>query len=490
MLYLGDCLEIMPTLEAGSVDAIVTDPPYFIGFMGKEFDKPVDNISVNVDMWREVLRVAKPGAHLLAFGSPRTNHRMVVAIEDAGWEIRDTVYWVHGQGFPKSLNIGKAIDKVDAAEARMIRKYKFTEWMVGACHLNGSGMDRICGTNTMGRHWTDRPPGGKQPDVPTREYFEMLRPHFSGNVPAWVEQMVDERTIESENFKRREVVGTKTAGLGSGKTYAFQDDNNCASKEVDITAPATPEAQQWDGWGTGLKPAVEPIVLARKPLSEKTVAANVLKWGTGALNIDASRIPINGEKINVGSQHGGGEYSGWGFKMGLPRKDGQGRWPAHVIHDGSQEVMDLFPQTTSGKMKAGQDRNSKPLFGSENDFINETYGDSGSAARFFYCAKPSKRERDAGCEGMELRNNMRVNAPRENEGEKRANKMRNHHPTVKPLALMRYLITLITPPGGIVLDPFAGSGTTGVAAKELGFDFIGIEKDPEYFKIAEARING
>lgn len=317
-LICGDCIEVMAGMDANSVDAIVTDPPYGLSFMGKGWDKGVPG----VEFWVEALRVAKPGAHLLAFGGTRMVHRLAVAIEDAGWEIRDRIHWVYGSGFPKSHNVSKAIDKAAGVE--------------------------------------------------------------------------------------REVVRIRTDGNKGGGANTYDDDSYVWDKPFAETAPATPEAQQWDGWGTALKPAVEPIIMARKPF-KGTVAANVLEWGTGAINVDGCRVEWNTFRGNGGNQ------------------TTQGRWSANLIHDGSDEA-------TAGM---------------------------GDASRYFYCAKASKRDR----------------------GED------NKHPTVKPTDLMAYLCRLITPPGGTILDPFNGSGSTGKAAVREGFQYIGIELDPEYVEISKARIN-
>ena len=374
-LLHGDCLEQMKTLDDNSVDAIVSDPPYGISFMSKKWDYDVPSVEV----WREAMRVLKPGGHALIACGTRTQHRMVCNIEDAGFEIRDVVSWIYGSGFPKSLNISKAIDKAAGAEREVI----------------GS-----------------RPPCGM----------------FSPNIPHF--------------------------GSASDVDITYQSSP--------ITAPATEAAKQWDGWGTALKPACEFFTLCRKPLSEKTVAANVLKWGTGGINIDGCRVGT--EIIKTQAKAKGNSFTtvgdGQGFN-GCPESTHQGRFPANLIHDGSQEVLDLFPES----------------------------GDK-SPSRFFYCAKASKKDRNEGCEALEAKELAGMNAsPRENHGEVRnSNKYNNHHPTVKPTALMAYLCKLITPQGGVVLDPYMGSGSTGKAAVREGFGFVGCELDPEYFKIATARI--
>jgi len=316
-LLLGDCRDSMRAMDAESIDAIVSDPPYGLSFMGKGWDHGVPG----QDFWIEALRVAKPGAHLLAFGGTRTFHRLVVAIEDAGWEIRDCLMWVYGSGFPKSLNIG-------------------------------------------------------------------------------------------------------------------------------------------GGWGTALKPAYEPIIMARKPFTS-TVAANVLRHGTGAINVDGARVGTEGGGTHCinrdehgkcrGHDNAGQSTSGQTFHG--PNTSG-GRWPANVLHDGSEKVTGLM----------------------------------GDAARFFYCAKASKADRDEGCDGLNVKKRTDGRESEHHTGHLRTTERSNHHPTVKPTDLMRYLCRLVTPPGGTVLDPFMGSGSTGKAATLEGFGFVGCELQPDYLAIAEARI--
>ena len=373
-IHNGNCIEVMRSMPDNSVDSIVTDPPYELGFMGKSWDST--GIAFNVEVWAEALRVLKPGGHLLAFSGSRTYHRMAVAIEDAGFQIRDQIMWIYGSGFPKSLDVSKAIDKAAGAEREVIGK----------------------------------------------------------------------TIVSPKGVSGAEMRSAVAAGSYGGEP-----------KEIDITAPSTPEAQQWQGWGTALKPAHEPIVLARKPLIG-TVAANVLEWGTGGLNIDGSRIGSEGGTAGAGAGAGARVFSdGLNGTFGKP-VEGLGRFPANLIHDGSDEVLELF----------------------------------GESARFFYCAKASKRDRNEGLDGFEA---IRVHDGRRagNKGgsnpRNRTNDVKvNHHPTVKPTDLMRYLVKLITPPGGTVLDPFTGSGSTGKGAVIEGFNFVGIELDPDYVAIATARI--
>ena len=362
-LRLGDCLDVLRAMPDASVDAIVTDPPYGLAFMGKRWDYDVPGVEV----WAECLRVLKPGGHLLAFAGTRTQHRMACRIEDAGFEIRDMIAWVYGSGFPKSLDVSKAIDKA-AGEIR----------------------PRVAGGQ-----------GGANTILGTRKCGEAI----------------------------------------SG------------------------EAQQWAGWGTALKPALEPITMARKPFTG-TVAANVLQHGTGALNVDGCRV-AHGEKCRMMApsqaniSNPSEKHRQAGRREAVLELKPGGRWPSNLIHDGSDEVVELFPQTTSGSGQKSTRSSSGNTFraGMPTGEIYE--GDSGSAARFFYTAKATAAER----QGVT-------------------------HPTVKPLDLMAYLCRLVTPPAGIVLDPFMGSGTTVKAAISEGFRAIGIERDPAYFEMAQHRLNG
>jgi len=372
ILKFGDCLQVLRSMSDCSVDSIVTDPPYGLSFMGKKWDYDVPSVEV----WAECLRVLKPGGHLLAFAGTRTQHRMAVRIEDAGFEIRDMIAWVYGSGFPKSLDVSKAIDKAAGAERTEV---------VGKSRRHGGGV------------------------------------------------------------------------VGNGSSYEV-------SPEVPMLyAPATDSARQWQGWGTALKPALEPITVARKPLVG-TVAENVLAHGTGALNIDGCRVPGAYETRDRATD-GGSSMFGLGAGGGafVPT---EGRWPANLIHDGSEEVLAGFPQA---KGQQGATTGTEPSSKTANAFgefsgraPSEPRGDTGSAARFFYCAKASKSDRGDG----------------------------NTHPTVKPTDLMRYLCRLVTPPGGTVLDPFMGSGSTGKAARQEGFSFVGIERDANYFVLANQRIFG
>ena len=436
----GDCFEVLKTIPDGSIDLILTDPPYGLSFMGKNWDHGVPS----VQFWIEALRVAKPGAHLFAFGGTRTFHRLAVAIEDAGWEIRDTIMWVYGSGFPKSLDVSKAIDKIAVVECP-------------AC--NGTGK------NTKLESW--------------EEWIKKTQA-YGGTRKEW-ERLLELSIVECPACNgtgkvrgaEREVVGKSSRcvgpsqvgvnGIGTFKEVNWSDSNN-------ITAPATPEAQRWQGWGTALKPAFEPIIVARKPLTG-TVAENVLQWGTGGINIDGCRVGT--ETITYAKGCGGGKNDINRMMGGNLENDSEfrnktwsqtGRWPANLIHDGSEEVVGLFPYQKSGKVKPHVIKRDKTVVDLKRGLTQKTghfLSSEGSAARFFYCAKASKSERGKG----------------------------NTHPTVKPLALMKYLITLGLPPGGTVLDPFCGSGTTALACKELGRNYICIEKELEYYQIACNRLD-
>jgi hypothetical protein len=356
---------------------------------------------------------------------------MAVAIEDAGFEIRDSIHWVYGSGFPKSLDVSKAIDKMDAKDEQQARRYRFTAW-VRSTGITAKQIDEATET-MMGSHYTTHP---TQPAIMTREHLESCR-HLLGDIPKWVETECDIRSIKSKNFATREVVG-KLQWSNSVQHFTPGEDHT-KRVNLEITAPATEAAKQWQGWGTALKPAHEPIVLARKPLTG-TVAQNVQEHGTGAINIDGCRIGNetvgwqgsgrNGESPTAGASNGG-QQGGYNYKGGEARPVA-GRWPANIIFDEAA--------------------------GAELDEQSDM-----ETSRFFYCPKPGKKERNAGGD--------------------------NKHPTVKPVELMRYLCRLITPPGGTVLDPFLGSGTTAVAATLEKFDWVGCEMTKDYLPIIKGRVN-
>jgi len=432
-IHHGDNREVLKNLSDNSIDSVVTDPPYELGFMGKSWD--ATGVAYSVELWQEVMRVLKPGGHLLAFSGSRTYHRMAVAIEDAGFEIRDQIMWIYGSGFPKSMNVSKAIE---------------------ATLTTGSA---------------------------NKTQFKKL---------------------QGKKTKRRDANGLYAAN-------EFHDNRPADYTEIaegDFLSelePTTTEAKQWQGWGTALKPAHEPIVVARKPLIG-TVAANVLTYGTGGLNIDGSRVG-NEDTRSPASKTALGMMNDDSWQaQEVMAGSANGRWPANVIHDGSDEVVALFPDTGKSGVAVRRNVGHSPssninyATGSKDLQMREDVGfpDSGSAARFFYCAKASKRDRNEGLDGFEVkappyesyRENLEAkggDTPFAGAG-RSGNQLKNHHPTVKPTELMRYLCRLVTPPGGIVLDPFMGSGSTGKAAMYEGFEFVGIELTDEYLPIAKARI--
>lgn len=483
----GNCKELIKQLADNTIDAIVTDPPYELGFMGKKWD--ATGIAYDAELWAECLRVLKPGGHLLAFSGSRTYHRMAVAIEDAGFDIRDQIMWVYGSGFPKSHDVSKAIDKLDAKDEQKQRQYKFTAW-VRSQNVTANQINEATGT-FMGSHYTT---DKAQPAVMTREHLEQCRYLFT-EVPEWVEREADKRSVESRNFAEREILGKRemidTTKARAGFTGVTHSPNYKGEKRmVNITAPATDAAKEWNGWGTALKPAHEPICVARKPLIG-TVAENVLQYGTGAFNIDGCRV---GSELKPLFENGvKRERERSSYDTGGSNRTGefttQGRWPANLIHDGSAEVLAGFPETVS---KWGEQKQNNSVSGSHLNFANRNFeiannfiGDRGSAARFFYCAKASKRDRDEGVAGVGA---LRAGVGALRDGGRQSMPRHNHHPTVKPTELMRYLCRLITPPNGLILDPFTGSGSTGKAAILEGFRFLGFEMEPQYIEIATARI--
>ena len=434
-LYHGDCREVLHELPDASIDSVVTDPPYELAFMGKGWD--ATGIAYDVDLWRECLRVLKPGGHILAFGGSRTWHRLACAIEDAGFEIRDSIAWLYGSGFPKSLDVGKAIDKESGANRE--RQFEFTAWM-RSTGITAKQIDEATGTRMGGHYLT----AASQPAIATADLFDKLRPHLP-DVPERIERLVAERTgIEWTDYAKREIIQERTMTQGGGTSLQLRM-GELREVRADITAPATPDAQRWDGWGTALKPAFEPIVVARKPLAG-TVAQNVLTHGTGALNIAACRV---GDEVITSSRWTGRDArrhehgtrpSNYGGGDRVPTTHA-GRWPANVVLDESQaEALDEQSGTSRSSIRRPSDK----------------------ASRFFYVAKAPKSERPK-VDGIA-------------------------HPTVKPLALMQWLIRLVTTPGGTILDPFAGSGTTIEAALREGVTVIGIEREADYLPLILQRI--
>lgn len=501
-VYHGNNLDILPTLPDNSVDAIVTDPPYELGFMGKKWDN--SGIAYSVELWRECLRVLKPGGHLLSFGGTRTWHRVAVAIEDAGFEVRDSMAWLYGSGFPKSLDISKAIDKSRGENAN--RQLKFTAWMRNSGLTSSKARDvlldagLITEKSNQASHYFAATLGS-QPAIATADMFDALRPYLP-EVPEEIERLVAERTgIEWTAYKKREVIGQKMSGIANSADKDRHTIGASKAVEVDITAPATEEAKQWAGWGTALKPAFEPIVVARKPLIG-TVAENVLTHGTGGLNIDGSRIGTTVETWPTTRNYSAKEMSRPGSTMAADAEKQEtgpapaGRWPANIILDEhTAGLLDEQSGITTGKIgMTGKTGTTNSVYGEYAQSDNRTAGitDKGGASRFFYVAKASKRDRNEGLDGLEAqRHSDRVSddgVGGDNPRNRTNQAKQNFHPTVKPTALMRYLVKLVTPSGGTVLDPFTGSGSTGKAAILEGFDFIGIEMTEEYLPIIAGRL--
>jgi DNA modification methylase len=500
-VFHGNCREVLRGLPDNSIDSVVTDPPYELGFMGKKWDST--GIAYDVSVWEECLRVLKPGGHVLAFGGSRTFHRMAVAIEDAGFEIRDSIAWMYGSGFPKSLNISKAIDKRGGAGSLLT--VEIGEALRAARESRGiskAKADKSFCDGTTNWTWFEGRPGGQR--APTPKTFARV-------VEAWPElARLAGKVAEAE----REVLGMGAAHCAQlekvGVCDGHFDNGTLTVRHQLATAPSTPEAQQWQGWGTALKPAHEPIVVGRKPFAKgSTVAANVLAWGVGGLNIDASRIGTN-DNLNGGAysdsdmkrnpEHVGGY--GFAVKPGEYQQP-KGRWPANVILDEYSAGLLDKQSGTSKSPPVGSVTNTKPRHSGSmvGGFAHEAprgngYGDTGGASRFFYCAKASKRDRNEGLEGLEEKgkvyNGQSAEAAGRGEGsveDKFSTKpSQNFHPTVKPTTLMRYLIKLVTPAGGTVLDPFTGSGSTGKAALLDGFEFVGVELTEEYLPIIEGRL--
>jgi site-specific DNA-methyltransferase (adenine-specific) len=473
-LLLGDCLDKLKELDDNSVDSIVTDPPYGLSFMGKKWDYDVPSQAV----WEECMRVLKPGGHILSFAGSRTYHRMAVRIEDAGFEIRDQIMWIYGSGFPKSHDVGKNIEKIKVGGKANLTQVGTKKGLVATNHN-----DKAKSSNPSGFSYRTNQKG----------YSEVAtdRTQVNGEIPV----------------------------------YEITND--------------------YKGWGTALKPAHEPIVMARKPIVG-TVANNVLEYGVGGINIDGCRIGFRDEadkeSAKPGSLNATGEHSMFGLKSGNELNDG-GRFPANIIFEctcenpkvvadkydirayndykntfqsyeendkdkGQYEIKDVettkvihtdpncpcyildeqsgitYSGPTNQKVKYGGG-----VFGGGNGKIYEA--NSGGASRFFYCPKASKSDRDEGLTTEEKKSRkwrddkgMKLTG----SGNPRNEMSKNIHPTVKPTELMKYLIRLVTPKGGVVLDPFMGSGSTGKAAVREGMEFIGIEREEEYYEIAKQRI--
>jgi DNA modification methylase len=478
-LMLGDNIESLKKLPENSIDSIVTDGPYGLTFMNKKWDYDVPSIQ----FWQEVYRVLKPGGHVLSFGGTRTYHRMVVNMEDAGFEIRDQIMWLYGSGFPKSHNIGKSVDKfggnnllsteigIQLKEARTKRG------------LTLKAADELFCGGTSNYNWLEGRSDGQR--IPNQELFNKI-------VDEWPElKDIRDKVLETE----REILGTEV----TNKTVMSKIGEENESGEYIRTKGQS----EWEGWGSALKPANEPICLARKPLSEKSIAENVLKWGTGGINVDGCRINYLNDKDKEGAKWGSDENSGTYFtgleSRGLKNNlaNNEGRFPANIILDEiAAELLDEqsgISKSSDAKSEYNDDSTKMGFYGSNKREIG--YTDKGGASRFFYQAKVSKAERNMGLDEFDdkkvaFRATKNGSSGEASKGMERFESLKkNNHPTVKPVALMTYLCRLITPPNGIVLDPFMGSGSTGISALLEGFRFCGMEMDSDYFRIAEARIS-
>lgn len=421
-LLYGDNIELLRQFPDNVIDSVVTDPPYGISFLKKKWDYDIPVVK----FWKEVYRVLKPGGHILVFCGTRTQHRMVTNIEDAGFEIRDIITWLYGEGMPHGYNIAKGIE------------------------------------NTILRG-----------NANTTEFKEL------------------------KGDERKKGLGYSRMSFEQGARPEHYCEDGTYKVNVEFE---TEEAQYWDGWNTALKPACEFITLARKPISEKNLSLNVLKWGTGGINIDATRIELNGEIVPINKLE---SWSGFGQEKRpdyIPTRNEKGRWPSNLILDEvSSRMLDAQAGTSGSKKTVHRKRKRKgfKLDGKTQDNIQEAnapdnYGDAGGKSRFFYCIKPKKKEKWVYCRlcGEYFTEDQR-DEHLHNRYTSRGKKDWSHiviHPTVKPVELMSYLVKLITPYDGICLDPYMGSGTTGVSCTKNGYQFIGMELDKEYFDIAKKRI--
>lgn len=506
-LHLGDCRDILRSVPDGSVDAVVTDPPYSLAFMGMDFDSFRTRMAFQewCEEWgRECLRVLKPGGHLVAFGAPRTYHRLACGLEDAGFEVRDSLHWFFGTGYPKGQDIAKSIDKRRDDRGRVLQ---VTAWLARA--RDAAGWTNRMLNDAFGHkgdrcsHWTTQ---GVAASVPSLAQWARLRELLGfddGEIRPLVEELNGRKGELGEDWARREVTGQGT------RVRRPSDVQVAALSEgaYDVTAPAAEEAQRWDGWNTSLKPGHEPVVLARKSTGFHSTVANVLMHGTGALNIGACRVQgaprraiENGIPLNPDVQYSGAVLEGTGRgTLGTSRATGTtdlGRWPPDVLLTHSAGCDDyacaedcpvaaLDAQSGTLTSGANPERRSSDKFRTTyGDFAGQREcspargADSGGASRFFpvtrwdlerdvpflYAAKASARER-----------------PQLDDG--------TVHVTVKPVAVMKWLVKLVTPPGGLVLDLFAGTGTTGEACVIEGFPCLLIERDPKFAELARKRLS-
>ncbi len=448
-IFLGDSLSILKTLPANSVDSLVTDPPAGIGLLGLDWDKDkggkLEWINWLSRVMGECHRILKPGAHGFVWAIPRTSHWTATALENAGFHVKDVVTHVFGSGFPKSIAIDKALDRAKYTDTDLL--FKVTAWIRNRRNelgLTNKKLDEIAGIKGGACHWTALPPHG-QPSIPTKERWEKLE-HVLGPVPEWITEVIKPSHEIGESWKKREIVGiyTKDSGGVGGKVFT--------SSQREMTAPTNEASKKWSGWGTALKPASEHWILIQKPISEHNIAANIKKFCTGGINIDASRIPVRSKIPSTSNLAFNDGTFIWNSSKrsaeSIYHQHPSGRFPANLIVTRSNN------QACPAKILNDQSERETEVAQYFKNFKPEV--------PFFYCKKSDKSEK-----GFD-----------------------NTHPTVKPLRVMRYLCKMLTPEGGVVLDPFMGSGTTGVAANLEGFRFIGIEKSEEYFQIANQRLKG
>ena len=504
-LYQGNMLDMLEVIQPNTIDSVICDPPYELNFMNKGWDN--SGIAFQPSTWQKCYEVLKPGGYLLAFGGSRTFHRIACAIEDAGFEIRDTIMWLYGSGFPKSMDMSKQIDKKPYSKEREEIK-KYIQEYINKSNKTRKQIDEECGfTACSYTRISYRNDDGWGSAIPSEEKWNIMKKVLNFD-DKW-----DWYIKEAE----REVIGTKTSGCFNSQEKDKYTIGSSKSLEVNITAPSTDLAKQWQGWGTALKPSFEPIIVARKPFKGSLVD-NVIEYGVGGINIDECRVEIDmtndpdlrkskatNTKIPiVGSKHG--------KELGMhERHNHNGRFPANTIltYDETdfEEVCGNMPNTY-GSFRVGirDSKNCMFDFGRNKDPLRG-YTDSGSASRYFYCAKASKKDRDEGCQDLEdtfnacsnqaIAEQKKGNNNFADENNSTFNKVyigKNTHPTVKPTELMQYLVRLVSPNGATILDPFNGSGSTGKAVmyenreRNKNYKYIGIELTEEYLPISKARI--